>query len=114
MKRNHTIKFSKREIRIINKRNTRSINRNLDIDLKRIKRNKPKNINNIPISNNVSIEKQVSKKYNFVGNYQELNLSTFEIKMIKRFEKKYNISYKYSEKDFKKFNRRSKVRNVRL
>ena len=62
MKRNHTIKFSKREIRIINKRNERYINRNLDIDLKWIKRYKPKNINNIPISNNVSIKKPNKKQ----------------------------------------------------
>ena len=109
MKRNHTRKFSTREIRIINKRNTRSINRNPDTAFKRIKRNKSKNLNNIPETNFVSVKKPVSKKYNFVGNYQELNLSTFEIKLIKRFEKKYNISYKYSEEDFKKFNRRSKV-----
>ena len=87
MKRNHTRKFSKREIRIINKSNMRSINLNLDTDLKRIKRNKPKNLNNIPETNFVSVKKPVSKKYNFVGNYQELNLSTFEIKLIKRFEK---------------------------
>ena len=103
MKRNHTIKFSKREIRIINKRNMRSINRNPDTAFKRIKRNKSKNLNNIPETNFVSVKKPVSKKYNFVGNYQELNLSTFEIKMIKRFEDKYNLKYKYTEGDFKKF-----------
>ena len=103
MKRKHPKKFTKSEIRIINSRNARKIHRDLDRDIKRVKRAKPKNFNNVPNSNLVSVKKPVHKKYNFVGNYQELNLSTFEIKMIKRFEKKYNIDYKYSEGDFKKF-----------
>ena len=66
--------------------------------------------NNIPLYNNISVTRPLSKKYKFLGCNIELNLSDEQIFDIKRYEKMYGIKWKYKPEDFKQKERRKNTR----